>query len=189
MSSQGLPTLELDVRSRRAQRVVALSVTALAVAAPCLLGSFALSQALSLALSVVAAVVLPIGFWRAGWIGRQHQIIRIVWQADGRWFLSDTHGRTVEAALRADTRISTRALWLRWDIQFDPPMNRASTLPSAIPQVADVAANVIAKLAANRKSMLLVAGDVPESDLRRLFVRLRIDQSRPAAQLPTMPTP
>jgi hypothetical protein len=110
---------------------------------------------------------VPVGFWRAGWIGHQRQIIRIVWQADGRWFLTNARGGTVEAALRADTRISKRAIWLRWDIQLDCPGPWAS-----IPL----------------RSMLLVTGDLPEPDLRRLFVRLRIDRSRPAAQLPTMPT-
>lgn len=183
MSSQGLPTLELDVRSRRAETFVAVLVTALAVAAPWL--SMGLSTGLSMgppagslssfafAFSGVAAVVVPVGFWRAGWIGRQRQIIRIVWQADGRWFLTHAHGRTAEAVLRADTRISTRAIWLRWDIQLDRPAPRAST----------------SQVTVTRGSMLLATADVPEPDLRRLFVRLRLDRSRPAVQLPTIPVP
>lgn len=165
MSSQGLPTLELDVRSRRMEPAVAVLLTMLAAAAPWLLTG--LLTSIALALSAIAAVVVPLGFWRAGWIGRQRQIIRIVWQADGRWFLTNAHGRTVEAVLRADTRISTKAIWLRWDTKQDCPRPWASTPV---------------------RSMLLVLGDLPEPDLRRLFVRLRIDRSRPAMQLPTTPT-
>lgn len=177
MSSQGLPTLELDVRSRRAETFVAVLVTTLAVAAPWLSTGLSMGpptgalSSFAFAVSGVAAVVVPIGFWRAGWIGRQRQIICIVWQADGRWFLTNAHGGTVEAVLRADTRISTRAIWLRWDIQLDRPTPRAST----------------SQVSVTRGSMLLATGDVPEADLRRLFVRLRLDRSPPAAQLPTIP--
>lgn len=176
MSSQGLPTLELDVRLRRTETVVAVVASTLAVAAPWLLASFAFE------LSIVAAVVVPAGFWRAGWIGRQRQIIRIVWQADGRWFLTDAHGRTCEAVLRADTRINTKAIWLRWDIQLDRPHSmstRASNHASTNP--------VSTNLMSTSRSMLLASGDVSEPALRRWFVRLRMDPSRPPAQMPTVP--
>lgn len=165
MSSQGLPTLELDVRSRRAETFAAVLLTILAATVPWLFTG--LPTSLASALSLASAVVVPVGFWRAGWIGRQRKIIRIVWQAGGRWLLTNAHGRTDEAVLRADTRISTRAIWLRWDVQLDRPGTWAS-----VPL----------------RSMLLAAGDLPEPDLRRLFVRLRVDGSRPAVQLPTMPT-
>lgn len=181
MSSQGLPTLELDVRSRRAETLVAALAMMLAVAAPWLSVGLSMGplpssltgslSSFAFALSVAVAVVVPVGFRCAGWIGRQRQIIRIVWQADGRWFLTNAHGRTAEAVLRADTRISTRAIWLRWDIQLDRPTPRAST----------------SQVSVTRGSMLLATGDVPEADLRRLFVRLRLDRSPPAAQLPTIP--
>lgn len=173
MSSQGLPTLELDVRLRRTETVIAAVATTLAVAVAWSLAFPAF------ALSMAAAVVVPVGFRRAGWIGNQRKIIRIVWQADGRWFLTDAHGRTCEAVLRADTRISTKAIWLRWDIQLDQPT----------PMSTRVLTNLMSMLLmlTTPRSMLLAPADVPEPDLRRLFVRLRMDRSRPPAQLPALP--
>ena len=92
MSSQGLPTLELDARSRRAETFAAVLLTILAATVPWLFAG--LPTSLASALSLATAVVVPVGFWRAGWIGRRRKIIRIVWQADRRWLLTNALGRT-----------------------------------------------------------------------------------------------
>ena len=78
--------------------------------------------------------------------------------ADGRWQLRDARHTDVIAELRADSRVGARWLWLRW--------NAGSAWR---PQ----------------PSMLLVHGDLPTADLRRLSVRLRLDACpQTAAELP-----
>ena len=82
---------------------------------------------------------------------------RIVWRGDGHWALTFHNGRQVEAILEAGARMSPIAIWLRWGLTGPAP---------------------------RRRSLLLIPGDVPDGDFRRLLVRLRLDQSEcaPTAQ-------
>jgi hypothetical protein len=105
---------------------------------------------------VTAAVIT--GLWLQGWLGGARRWARIAWLPDGRWQLRDARHTDVIAELRADSRIGARWLWLRW--------NAESAWRS-------------------RPSMLLVHGDIPTADLRRLIVRLRLDACpQTAAALP-----
>ncbi|HEU4601496.1 MAG TPA: hypothetical protein VFS24_05995 [Steroidobacteraceae bacterium] len=102
---------------------------------------------------VVAAIVgtfIWLTFRRAGWLRGPASLCSIIWDADGRWFLSRS-GQRWEASLRGDSYVSSRALLLRWDA---------------------VDANL------PRNSMLLTRADLGLVDFRRLVVRLRIDGAR-----------
>jgi hypothetical protein len=115
MSSQGLPTLELDVRTRRTERRVAALAIALAAGAPWLMDpDFGIAV---LALSVAGAILSWAGFRRAGWIGGSRRIGRVSWQADGQWLLVDARGKEFEAVLRPDTRVAAGFIWLRWNAE------------------------------------------------------------------------
>jgi hypothetical protein len=71
----------------------------------------------------------------------------IVWNADGRWFLSS--GDTVwEAKLRSDSWVNGGAMLLRWEALDGN---------------------------AARSCMLLTAADLDPASFRRLGIRLRID--------------
>ena len=119
-------------------------------------------MAASIAIALAAAAMALVGFRNAGWIGRRRRIQRIVWQADGRWCLIEGAGQQVEAVLRGDSRVAAAHAWLHWDVQ--PPQRGSRTV-------------------------LLVPGDVSEPDLRRLAVRLRIDQPGRAAPPAMAPNP
>jgi len=150
MSSPGSPTLDLDVRFRRTERLIACVAIAGAMTGAWLIQPLMLLGPLQLALlSTTAAVLMAVGFWRSGWIGQRHRLDRIVWLADGRWLLSTANGERIEAELSHTTRRGGTFAWLRWR-------------------------------APHRYSMLLVRGDLAGSGLRRLLVRLGIDRlSRP----------
>lgn len=152
MSSLGSPTLDLDVRLRRTERLVACVAIAAAMIGPGLIQPLALLGPLPLALlSMSAASLVAAGFWRSGWIGQRHRLRRIVWLADGRWLLSTGSGARLEAELSHKTRRGRAFAWLRWQ-------------------------------APHRYSMLLVRGDLAGAELRRLLVRLGIDRlSRPSS--------
>lgn len=144
-SSAGFPTLAVDARRRRVGRLIAVLVLLLAAGSPALMaGSIGLGVVLSGTAAVL--IVLWAGLVGAGWLGSR-QITRVVWQADGRWLLTDERGRDYEATLRPDTRMSTNFIWLRWDL---PTVRGAS--------------------------MLLAAGDASADELRRLRVRLKLDR-------------
>lgn len=144
-SSADFPALTVDVRIRRAGRLLALLTVLLAAGSPALLaGHVGPPAALGAAAAIL--IVLWTGLTGAGWLGAR-QIIRIMWQADGRWRLTDRRGQDYEATLRPDTRMSTNFIWLRWDL----PNSRDA-------------------------SMLLAAGDAPADELRRLRVRLKLDR-------------
>lgn len=163
MSLQGSPTLTLDVRTRRTERLWAFSTIWLTAATPALVISSMGIPAAILA-SAAIAVSLWMGFRRVGWIGRG-QLARIVWQADGRWVLTFLNGRQFEAVLRPDSRMSTRLIWLRWEIPRDIRNGWTASLrhwmnPDWM----------------NPICLLLAAGDTSASDFRRLRVRLRTDR-------------
>lgn len=155
--SPGFPTLALDVSLRRCGRRLAVLLLALSGAAPALAASnIGIPAALTLALLALAAGAC--GLVRAGWLGGRRQITRIVWQADGRWLLTDARGRHHEAILRPDTRMSTSFIWLRWQLPNSP-----SRAPA----------------------MLLARGDAAADDLRRLRVRLKLDRRAGATYMRT----
>jgi hypothetical protein len=129
--------------------------------AECLLGALAVLgagvSALLLPLTSFVATVLFIlitttivtGLWLQGWLGGRRRLATIAWLPDGRWQLCDARHTKVIAELRADSRVGVRWLWLRW--------------------------NAESARQARCRSMLLVRGDIPDDDLRRLVVRLRQD--------------
>lgn len=120
-----------------------------------LLPSFSL---LSAAAFMLVTTIVIAGLWLHGWLGGAHRLARIARLPDGRWQLRDARHTDVIAELRADSRVGARWLWLRW--------NAGSAWR---PQ----------------PSMLLVHGDLPTADLRRLSVRLRLDACpQTAAELP-----
>ncbi len=144
-SSAGFPTLAIDARTCRAGRRIALLTLLLAACSPALVAGNLGSGAV---LGVMAVIVIGLGtgLVGSGWLGAR-QISRVVWQADGRWLLTDVSGQDYEATLRPDTRMSTSFIWLHWHL-----------------------AN------SRGASMLLATGDAPADELRRLRVRLKLDR-------------
>ncbi|HEY4365929.1 MAG TPA: hypothetical protein VGN07_01740 [Steroidobacteraceae bacterium] len=185
MSLQGSPTLELDLGHCRAATALAVGCTVFAAVAPFLsflaVASAAnvtadnLSLRVTAAISLFAAAIAFVGFNRAGWLGQQRRIRRLVWQADGRWFLSDTDRRQTEVTLRGDSRIGAGYAWLRWD-----------TVSSNRIPPRRIGGAVI-------RTLLLVSGDVSRPELRRLLTRLRIhsplDGGRATLPLPMAQEP
>ena len=104
---------------------------------------------------VTAAVIA--GLWMHGWLGGARRLARIARLPDGRWQLRDARHTDVIAELRSDSRVGARWVWLRWNAE---------------------------SAWARRRSMLLVHGDLPAADLRRLIVRLRLDACPQTASEP-----
>lgn len=100
------------------------------------------------------AVVLG-GLWRQGWLGGARRLTGLAWLADGRWLLTDARQSGMPAELLGGSRVGSRWLWLRWSADYS-----------------------------QRRSMLLLQGDLPAADLRRLVVRLRLQSTAPRAQSP-----
>jgi hypothetical protein len=138
--------LTIDVRARRAERVLGvLASLGLAGAGMLLFPPFSF---LSVAFFIFVTAAVIAGLWLHGWLGGARRLARIARLPDGRWQLRDARHTDVIAELRADSRIGAHWLWLRW--------NAESAWRSG-------------------PSMLLVHGDLPTADLRRLSVRLRLD--------------
>jgi hypothetical protein len=98
------------------------------------------------AMAMIASVAVPfiaVGLRRQGWIGDRSDLSAIGWLPDGRWQLLQG-SRWIDAALRRESRVGSRWVWLRWDV------------------------------ADRTRSMLLTRADLPAADLRRLIVRLRL---------------
>jgi hypothetical protein len=145
MSSPSSPTLLCDVRSRRAERTVALLALLAGALGPSLVTSLDTTAAWVISTFCVSLVWL--GLWLAGWIGAR-RIVGVTWMSDGCWRLTDGRGTTVDAVLRGDSRVGSHWAWLRW------------TIPGSFGRRSPV--------------LLLVTGDVSANELRRLLVRLRI---------------
>jgi hypothetical protein len=124
-----------------------MSLLAAAVASALLLSSVTPLQAA--VLFAFAAVGVCLGLWRQGWLGGERRLTSVSWLPDGRWLLADAGHASAPADLRADSRVGSRWLWLRWNADC-PHRPR-------------------------RRSLLLVRGDIPNPDLRRLVVRLRLE--------------
>lgn len=146
MSSTSSPTLLRDVHSRHTERRVAVLALTGGGLTPFLT---ALPGVVSVVCALASMLVIWAGFWRAGWVAADHRIVALSWLTDGRWLLTDRRGRTVEGRLRPESRVGCRAVWLHWDVTGRSDFRR--------------------------QSLLLAGGDIPDSDLRRLMVRLRIE--------------
>jgi hypothetical protein len=140
MSSPGLPTLNLDVRARRAERLVAVSILVATVAGMSLLER---PTAAIVLVSLCAAAILALGFRLIGWIDGPRRLTRIACQPDGLWELIEAGGRTSQARLSPASRVTPFVLWLEWSGRAGRPL-------------------------------LLLQGDVPSVEFRRLVVRLRL---------------
>lgn len=138
MSSSALPTLVIDLASLRGQRQLALAAWGLGALA----FLWGLPGAWGLLLGSCVFFMVGAGLMRAGWLGGGRRLVRLVCQADGHWRLCDACGRAIQTQLSPASRVSTHALWLRWQANNSPPL-------------------------------LLLPGDIPPADFRRLVVRLR----------------
>ena len=121
----------------------------LAVASAAIMPAF--FTAIPVPVRIIAASILGAalvgGFRRAGWLAGSRTIDSVVWDAEGRWFLSNS-GEAWEAHLCGESWINGRAMLLRWKaVEGKKP-------PS---------------------SMLLTVADVGPFVFRRLGIRLRID--------------
>ena len=155
MSSHGFPTLRLDVRGRRTEMRCAAILGLLSSAAPMLVaGNIGWWWAAGIALMTSAAVLTA--FRQAGWMAGDDTLLAVTWRSDGGWLLCDARGRNFEAVLGPDSRMSPKAVWLRWDV-----------LP----------ATLTGRGTRRTRILLLCPGDVPAGDFRRLLVRLRVDRS------------
>lgn len=155
MSSPGLPTLQLDLRSRRVEERCAILLTLFAWAAPMLVVSnigFWWSAGIGL---MTSSGVLG-GCYLAGWLGGAAALRSVTWRSDGSWVLCDARRRNFDAVLHAASRMSPHAIWLRWDLMPGTP-------PAAGTR--------------RTRTLLLCPGDLPPDDFRRLLVRLRVDRS------------
>jgi hypothetical protein len=164
MLSRGLPTLDLDVRSRRIESLAAWLTLALGAVAPLLLQVDLWMRAV---LIVLSASVIAIGFRQAGWWG-PYRLLRIVWLSDGRWMLSRRDGPPVEVRLLPDSRRAPACVWLRWQREQSPvsfgSASRHARSGFGLP---------------SRYAMLLGNGDLPAAEWRRLRMRLAIAAADP----------
>lgn len=161
MSSPSLPTLTVDARSRRLEPGVALLALGLGAVAPALLTG--LGFAATVVASIASILLIGAGLRHAGWLPSRRRLAAFVWHADGRWLLTDVCNTTFEGRLCADARVTERWVWLRWRVE-------SQRVTSA-------------------RTMLLARGDVAESELRRLIVRLGIEGSRRGPNVPAMAPP
>jgi hypothetical protein len=157
MSLPSSPTLVLELRQRRWDRRCAVFLMGAVLVAPWLLAQ-SISWGLLLGGSWLVFATCRFGFYRADWIGPR-KLVRMTWQADGSWALTDTHGNTYIASLHASSRMSPFAVWLRWTLVDDP---RSSSQLSVL---------------GRSPSVLIGRNDISASDFRRLLVRLRMDRS------------
>ncbi|GFE80795.1 hypothetical protein GCM10011487_27950 [Steroidobacter agaridevorans] len=145
LPDSAIPTLTLDVRSRRSERRLgALALLGVAAAAM-LLPIPPLAAALFF---VIAASLVGFGLWWQGWLGGTDRLTAVSWLSDGSWRLASATRQNIPATLSASSRIGSRWLWLRWHI------------PGAHPR---------------HRSMLILKGDVLPAELRRLNARLRLE--------------
>lgn len=155
MSSRTSPPLVLELDSLRTQRCCVRGTLAACLLAPFMLAGW-LGWVAVVVLGIMTTGLTAIAFRHAGWLGGRRSLTRAVWRTDGSWCLSDGAGQQIDATLADDSRMSPRAIWLRWKPDFaDAP--RAS-LP-------------------RRPAVVLLPSDLPPGDFRRLLVRLRVDGS------------
>jgi hypothetical protein len=150
-----------DLAARRGEKACAITLTILAALTPMLVTGWTKGMAAA-AVGFLLLCALGAGFWCAGWLGGPRSLIQAVWRSDGTWSLTSRDGRRYEASLRPETRMSPALIWLRWNAELPLP---------------PIVGRVARKPRQFRKSLLLIPGDLPAADFRRLLVRLRLDQS------------
>lgn len=111
MSSTGLPTLTIDVADRRGERRIAVGTLAIA---PLAISFCDLPAAEAVLAALVFVASLAFTFRYIGWIDGRERLARIICQSNGCWLLQEASGRTIEAELSPSSRVSARALWLRF---------------------------------------------------------------------------
>ena len=152
MSSTSSPPLIVDVRDRPAERWVGYAAIATAAVLP--FSAFAFeTQSILLLSSFLSAVVL-VGLRACRWFGGPRRIVQVAWLADGRWLAVQANGATSKCELCLNSRIGSRALWLRLR-RIEAP--------------------------AGTFSLLLSRSQDSNDQLRRLIVRLRLDVPRSGA--------
>jgi hypothetical protein len=95
--------------------------------------------------AVTAAAVLALGFRSQRWLGGPGRLTTVRWLSDGRWILSSSERKNIPATLSPGTRLGHGWLWLRWRTDREV------------------------------RSLLLLNGDAPAAELRRLNARLRLE--------------
>jgi len=103
------------------------------------------------AVSLVLTACLASAFYRAGWLGGPHGIVRVSWLSDGRWIVDWRCGRAAECELCLDSRVIGRAVWLRL---------RTIDVPRRV------------------YTLLIRRSTAADDPVRRLIVRLRLDVPR-----------
>ena len=145
LPDSAIPTLTVDVRSRRSERRLgALALSGVAAAAMLL----PIPPLFAALFFVVAAALVGFGLWWQGWLGGADRLTAVSWLSDGSWLLASAARKNIPARLSAGSRIGSRWLWLRWHTSGARPRHR---------------------------SMLILKGDVLPAELRRLSARLRLE--------------
>lgn len=159
MSSHGSPTLVLELRQARSQRAVALSFLILVGLAP-FLAFRSVNPFLVISAAFAVLAVLAITFRTAGWLGGAGSLSRVVWRSDGVWRLIEAGGGAFEGRLLPTSRMSPVAIWLQWGPEPASPTDRPRY-----------------RSWGRTRTLLLLPRDLPDTDFRRLLVRLRLDRS------------
>lgn len=154
MSSSVLPSIEIECRLPQAARLAVVAAVATVVLVPWTLG---LGKGTTVGVSLAGAVFLLLAFRRAGWMGGRAALRRIYWSSEGRWWLVDGRNEPIPARLRADSRVFSSWVWLRFKS------------PAGFRQVA------------------LRRGPRTTDAVRRLIVRLRLQGAAPPAGLDDAP--
>lgn len=109
MSSQSLPSIEIDCRPTPGTRLLAACVLAVIALVPWSVWS----GPLALAVAASGLALAAAGFRRSGWWGRC-ALVSARCAADGTWWLQDSTGREFEARLASGCRVLPSAIWLNW---------------------------------------------------------------------------
>lgn len=160
MSSHGSPTLVLELRQARSQRAVALCFLILVGLAP-FLAFRPLNPLLVIPADLAVLAALTITFRMAGWLGGIRSLSRVIWRSDGVWRLVDASGGEIEGRLLPTSRMSPVAIWLQWTREPASPTDVRPRFRSW----------------SRGRTLLLLPSDLPDTDFRRLLVRLRLDRS------------
>ena len=111
LPDSAIPTLTLDVRSRRSERRLGV-LALLGVAAATML--LPLPPWSAVAFFGIAAALIGLGLWRQGWLGGADRLTAVSWLSDGRWLLASDTRKDISATLSSDSRVGSRWLWLHW---------------------------------------------------------------------------
>jgi hypothetical protein len=149
MSSPNSPPLNLELRAPRVEAWIGCLAVMIAAIVPLVF----LPWVPGMVCGVLAAALIYAAFASTDWLAPAQQIARVSWLADGRWMVEEYTGTVSECELRRGSRVFAHAVWLC----LDP---------------AD----------ASRKPLHLLLTSFRlrhPSELRRLILRLRLDDLRP----------